>query len=163
MRIRDKIITAACLAPDGIEWTTLKIKQDGNETVAQGSLPFSAIETGEGMADVDAARLDGGLTDKLTGDLTVSIRTSELIMRTMELPATDPAEISSMVGFQIDKVSPFPLDQLAVSYEILRQTESGTLVLMVAARHDCIDAIGDTFSQKGIHIHSIDARVLGWL
>jgi hypothetical protein len=67
------------------------------------------------------------------------------------------------VDFQIDKVSPFPVDQLAVSHEILKQTENGALALMVAARRDCIDEIGDIFQQKGLHLHSMDARVLGWL
>jgi hypothetical protein len=110
-----------------------------------------------------AAQLPDDIGEQLTGDLTVAIRTSELLMRTMEFPTADPAEIASMVGFQIDKVSPFPLDQLAVSHEILRQTENGALVLMVAAKRDCIDNIGDIFKQKGLHIHSMDARVLGWL
>jgi len=36
-------------------------------------------------------------------------------------------------------------------------------VLMAAAKRAQIDAIGDTFERAGIHIHSIDARVLGWL
>ena len=68
-----------------------------------------------------------------------------------------------MVGFQIDKVSPFPIDQLAVSHEILKPTENGALVLIVAAKRDQIDEIGDIFQQKNLYIHSMDARVLGWL
>jgi len=164
MRIRDKIITAGCLTPDGIEWTSLNIKQEETELVEQGSLPLEHPEEGGAVAVVTcAAQLPDEIGEHLKGDLTVSIRTSELLMRTMEFPTADPAEISSMVDFQIDKVSPFPLDQLAVSHEILKQTEKGALVMMVAAKRDCIDEIGDIFQQKGLHIHSMDARVLGWL
>lgn len=162
MLIRDKIITAACLTRGGIEWTTRKKKPEGTETVEQGNLPFATVEEGVGTAMVSVL-LPDGIANKLKGDLTASIRTSELLMRTMEFPTADPAEIASMVGFQIDKISPFPLDEIAVSHEVLRTTENGALVLMVAAKRDCIDSIGDTFGEKNIHIHSIDARVLGWL
>ncbi len=81
----------------------------------------------------------------------------------MELPAVAENEIADMVGFQIDKISPFPIDQLTISHEILRQTEENSLVLMVAAKRSHIDAIGDMFQKKGVRIHSIDARVLGWM
>ena len=164
IRIRDKIITAGCLTRDGIEWTSLDIKQEETELVGQGSLPLVLPEDGSAAeAAMTAAQLPDEILERLTGDLIVSIRTSEMLMRTMAFPTADPAEIASMVGFQIDKVSPFPLDQLAVSHEILKQTEDGALVLMVAAKRECIDDIGDIFQQKGLYIHSMDARVLGWL
>ena len=162
-RMRDKIITAACLAPDAMEWTSLNIKQEETELVGHGSLPLERPEGEKFDAAMILAQLPDGVAEQLRGDLTVAVRTSELLIRSMEFPTADLAEISSMVGFQIDKVSPFPLDQLAVSHEILKQTENGTLVLIVAAKRDRIDDIGDLFQQKNLHIHSMDARVLGWL
>lgn len=163
MRIRDKIITAACLTPDGIEWTSLKVRQEGPEPHEQGQLPFVVSDEQEGGAAMATTDLPDEIREKLDGDITVSIRTAELLMRTMEFPTADPQEIASMVGFQIDKVSPFPLDQLAVAHEILRETEKGALVLMVASKREYIDSIGDMFKTRGIHIHSIDARILGWM
>jgi hypothetical protein len=159
MRIRDKIITAACLIPGGIEWTTLKVRQDETERVEQDAL-FDPDSEGSTSS---AYELDDTLSERLQGDLTVSIRTSELLMRSMEFPTTDREEIRGMVNFQIDKISPFPLDQLAISHEILHQTEQNSQILMVAIKRDRIDALGDLFLGKGLHIHSIDARILGWL
>ncbi|VGO15276.1 hypothetical protein PDESU_03858 [Pontiella desulfatans] len=162
MRIRDKIITAACRTPDGIEWTTLKIKQDGNELVEQRAhavaLPEENLEE-----SIAAIQLPEQLIEHLAGDVTAALRTSELLMRTMEFPTSDPSEIANMVGFQIDKVSPFPIDQLAIAHEILRDNGESADVLMAGAKRACIDAIGDTFEKKGVRIHSIDARILGWL
>lgn len=163
MRMRDKIITAACLTQEGMEWTSLNIKQDETEEVGHGFLSFEPPEGDAVEVAMAAVEIPAEIAEHLTGDLTASIRTSELLMRTMEFPTADPAEIASMAGFQIDKVSPFPLDQLAVSHEILKQRENGALVLMVAAKRECIDSIGEIFQQKGIHIHSMDSRVLGWL
>ncbi|MBT8045882.1 MAG: hypothetical protein KJN67_01830, partial [Pontiella sp.] len=168
MRIRDKIITAACRTADDIEWTSLKIKQDGTESIQQGRIPL--IVPDEGRTDeertddhLDRIELPAETGEHLKGDLTVALRTSALLMRTMELPTADPGEIAEMVSFQIDKMSPFPVDQLAMSHEILRTTETSAQVLMAAAKRESIDAIGDAFVQKGVRIHSIDARVLGWL
>ena len=162
MRIRDKIITATCRTEEGIEWTSLKIKQDGTESIQQDTQP--APKPDEQVNDALASiPLPDELIETLKGDITVALRTSELLMRTMEFPTVDHGEIADMVGFQVDKISPFPVDQLAIAHEILRQTEDSTHVLMAAAKRDCVDAIGDAFQNKGVHIHSIDARVLGWI
>lgn len=162
MRMRDKILTAACRTPDGIEWTTLKLKQDGNEPVKQDSLPLTLPEdqTDDQFGDLV---LPDNISEQIKGDVTVALRSSELLMRILTLPSADPAEISEMIGFQIDKISPFPLDQLAMTHEILSTEEDSSLVLMAAAKRERIDTIGDVFSEKGVRIHSIDARVLGWL
>jgi len=162
MKIRDKIITAVCRTMDGIEWTSWQIKPDGAERVQQDAVPvdFSGDTTEELIASIE---LPDNVTEHLTGDITVPLRTSELLMRVMELPAVEEDEITDMVGFQIDKISPFPSDQLAISHEVLRQTEETSLVLMAAAKRSCIDAIGDIFKEKGVRIHGIDARVLGWM
>ncbi len=162
MQMRDKIITTVCRTVDGIEWTSFQTKPDGAELVQQDSVPvaFSGETTEEVMASIE---LPENVTEHLDGDITVPLRTSELLMRVMEFPTVEEGEIRDMLGFQIDKISPFPVDQLAISHEVLQQTEETSLVLMAAAKRSCIDAIGDIFKEKGVRIHSIDARVLGWM
>ena len=162
MKMRDKIITAVCRTADGIEWTRWQIKPDGPETLQQDSavVAFSGDTPEELLASLE---LPENVTEYLQGDITVPLRTAGLLMRVMEFPAVEADEIADMVGFQIDKISPFPSDQLAISHEILRQTEESSLVLMAAAKRSHIDAIGDVFKEKGVRIHSIDARVLGWM
>ncbi|MEN7973423.1 MAG: PilN domain-containing protein [Verrucomicrobiota bacterium] len=162
MKMREKTITAVCRTLDGIEWTSWKVKPDETERVQQdvATADFSGDTTEEIISSIE---LPENVTDHLTGDITVSLRTSELLMRIMELPAVEESEITDMVGFQIDKISPFPQEQLAISHEVLQQNEETSLVLMVAAKRSCIDAIGDTFEEKGIRVHSIDARALGWV
>ncbi len=142
------MITAACRTKDGLEWTTIKVKQDGSEPPLQHRESVPLPET---------------LAEHLKGDITVALPTSELLMRTMEFPTTDPAEIADMVGFQVDKISPFPADQLDIAHEVLQLSDETATVLMTAAKRECIDAIGDEFLQHDVHIHSIDARILGWL
>ena len=162
MKMREKTITAVCRTVDGIEWTSWKTKPDGDELAQQdtASVDFSGDTAEELIASIE---LPENVTDRLAGDITVPLRTSELLMRIMEFPTVEKDEITDMVGFQIDKISPFPPEQLAISHEVLQQTEEASLVLMAAAKRSCIDAIGDTFKEKGVRVHGIDARVLGWM
>ncbi len=163
MRIRDKIITAICRTPEGIEWTTVKVGQDGVEPVRKESIPMAfSGETAEEL--IASIELPDGIAESIKGDISVPLRTADLLMRVMELPATQADEIADMAALQIDKISPFPTDQLAFSHEVLQQSsEDASLVLLATAKRSCIDQLGDTFKEKGIHIHSIDSRDMGWL
>ena len=163
MRIRDKIITAVCRTPEGIEWTTVKVGQDGVEPVQKESIPMAfSGETAEEL--IASIELPEGIAESIKGDISVPLRTADLLMRVMELPATQADEIADMAALQIDKISPFPADQLAFSHEVLQQpSEETSLVLLATAKRSCIDQLGDTFKEKGIHIHSIDSRDMGWL
>lgn len=161
--MRDRFITAVCRTATGIEWTTLKLsRQEAPERVGQESMdmPIAGDTAEEAMTSIE---LPEAIAEQLKGDIVIPLRSAELLMRTTDFPTAVDAEIADMVGFQIDKISPFPSDQLAVSHEILLQSEGSSLVLMAAARRSCIDAIGDAFDAKGVRVHSIDARVLGWL
>ncbi len=162
MRMREKIVTAVCRTVDGIEWTTVKVGQDGVEPVQKESLPmtFSGETAEELMASIE---LPEEISERIKGDISVPLRTADLLMRVMELPSTQADEIRDMTALQVDKISPFPADQIAFSHEILRQTDETSLVLLAAAKRCCIDAIGDAFKKKGVRIHSIDSRIQGWL
>jgi len=162
MPIRDKTITAACRTPEGIEWTSIKIKQDGPASLHQGAVPITL--SGDTVEQsLSSIELPDNVAEVMQGDMTVPLRASELLMRVVELPTSDETEIRDMVAFQIDKISPFPTDQMAMAHEVLQQNDGSALVLMAAAKRSCIDAIGDLFQEKGVHVHSIDARVMGWL
>ncbi|MDF7798920.1 hypothetical protein P4C99_05570 [Pontiellaceae bacterium B1224] len=159
--MRERTVTAACRTPDGIEWTTVKISQDGAEPVRHEQLPL--VIPDDASPD-DLAKLDlPDLSEVIKGQVTVALRSSELLMRTIQLPTVNPVEIADMISFQVDKISPFPIDQLAMSHETLQTSDDSARVLMAAAKRKQIDAIGDTFEAKGTRIQSIDARVLGWL
>ena len=68
MRKREKTITAACRTTDGIEWTTLKISQDGDELPVQGSLPIVFPEDLT-LENLKALELPEDLADHLNGEI----------------------------------------------------------------------------------------------
>ena len=80
--MQEKNITSVCRTPDGIEWTTWKVKSDGAERVQQDSaeIVLSGETTEEILASIE---LPEHVIEHLTGDITVPLRTSELLMRVM--------------------------------------------------------------------------------
>ena len=160
--MRDKIITAVCRTVEGIEWTSLKVGKDGKEQLEQKmiQLDFSDDIAEELTA---SAELPESFAEQIQGDVMVPLRTAELLMRVVDLPSTQDDEIADMALLQIDKISPFPSDQVAISHEVLKRFDDSSLVLLAAAKHECIDTIGDLFEEKGVRIHSIDSRLMGWM
>ena len=145
-----------------VEWAVLRKTRSETETLHEGSAPIP-----QGFFEQDAAPLFPAevLTDlrkNFRGIVTVSLPSSQLLMRVLELPSSDPDEINGMVELQMDQISPFPADQLTLSYELLEETENHSRVLAVAAPRNAVDALGDLFKTKEVYIRSLDAEILAW-
>lgn len=145
-----------------VEWAVLRKDRNGIEKIREGAHPIP-----EGFFDREDSPIFP--TDVLLhshkefrGIVTVSLPSSYLLMRVMELPSSDPEELRSMVELQMDRISPFSLDQLAISYEVLKQTEDHSRILAVAAQRRIIDQLGDLFKEQNIYIRSLDAEILAW-
>jgi Tfp pilus assembly protein PilN len=145
-----------------VEWTVLRKSGGGNEIVHHNSLPFpDDFFEQEAPPPVPAETL-ARLRAEMSGPITVALSSSKLLMRVLELPSTDPNEIKGMVELQMDQCSPFSIDQLCLSYELLYQTEDHSRVLAVAAPRKMVDELGDFFKDGHIHIRSLDAVILAW-
>jgi len=162
MRKREKHITALCRTPTGIEWTTVKVTPEGVEPVCHDTLPIDLSDEPPEQL-LESIRLPDDISEKIKGDISVPIRTADLLMRVISLPTTDPDELVAMLDLQVDKISPFPADQMAYSYEILKTNAENTLLLLAMSQRTKIDQLGEIFKEKGVFIHSIDSRDMGWL
>jgi len=145
-----------------VEWAVLRKTRGETETLREGSAPIP-----QGFFEQDEAPLFPSevLTDirkSFRGVVTVALPSSKLLMRVLELPSTDPKEIKGMVELQMDQISPFPADQLTVSYELLQETENHSRVLAVAAPRNWVDELGDLFKTENVYIRSLDAEILAW-
>lgn len=145
-----------------VEWAVLRKNREGTEKIREGSRPIP-----DGFFEQDDAPLfpaDVLEQDRknFSGIVTVSLPSSRLLMRVMELPSVDPVELEGMVALQADQIFPFPADQLTLSYEVLKQTGEHSRVLIVAAPRKVVDELGDLFKKQGVYIRSLDAEVLAW-
>ncbi len=65
----------------------------------------------------------------------VSIPHQLVVIRNLELPSTNPAEIKEMVELQIGKQTPFTKDEIIYDYEILNTNAEGYSRIMLAIVH----------------------------
>jgi len=145
-----------------VEWAVLRKNRQGTEKLREGSLPVPEGFFQQENAPLFPAEVLADIRKNFRGIVTVSLPSSQLLMRMLELPSTNPEELRGMVELQMDQISPFPVDQLTVSYEVLQQTENHSRVLAVAAQRKTVDALGDLFKAQNVYIRSLDAEVLAW-
>ena len=144
------IITGLVSGASSVEWVSIQKSKGG----------FSKIAEGEVALDGEAA---SGEFHNIKGDVTACISSDQALIRVVELPGVDDDELRSMVELQVDKFSPFPIESVVFSHEVLQKREGNCLVLVVAVKADVIEAMGKKLSGVGIETERIDIDAMGWL
>lgn len=95
--------------------------------------------------------------------IALSLPLSRLLTRNLRLPVDIKEELSNAVELQMDKLSPFPDEELAVGYEVLSENENELSVLAAAAPEAVYGEIGAALESAGLQVTRTDATVMGWL
>ena len=155
-----KVITGAVLQQGTLIWTTLRRGKSGWEIAHQDSKPLSAEATGpDAPAFTEALR---AWAAHHRGRISFGMPADRALLRILDLPTTDVAEMQSMVELQVDKFSPFPVEQMAISFEVLTQFTSASRVLIAAIHRDLVNAVGEAFRGTGLWPERLDVDVMGW-
>lgn len=153
-------ITGAVLRAGVLAWTTLKETKGAWVRAESREETWTLPEEGEAEAAQHSAVKR--LAHRLHGDLCLAVPAHKALVRVTDLPSVDPDEIAGMVELQVDKFSPFPIEQMAVSYETLSQTETSSRVLIAAVQREVVEGAGASFVKAGRVPHRIDLDVMGW-
>ena len=166
------LITAVLLEEQALEWTTLRRGKGRPQVIDAGRVELSAApgpapEASEGTPpplppEATRAGAIKAACAGLKGDVTLGLPSSQLLLRVVDLPEVSPAELGSMVDLQVDKLSPFPVETMVVSHEVLARKDGTCQVLIAAVRTNVVDAMGDLLTPAGIAASRVDATVLGW-
>jgi Tfp pilus assembly protein PilN len=144
--------------------------------VEGGAIEYAGIRAGRlvvsGAAAIPAGK-DGAVARQETAaffreklararaPLTVGLTSRDVLMRVVSLPTDDKREIDGMVLLQADKVSPFPIETVVVSHEVVGRTDNAFRVLIAVAREEVVDAAGDLAALSGNRVQRVDAAALG--
>jgi len=101
------------------------------------------------------------LSGHRAGVVTLALPASQVVIRILQLPVSDPQELAGAVALQVDKLSPFPVEQIVYSHEVLAQTEAQTTVLIALAQRSSVGNWGNVFRQAGAEIARVDCGALG--
>jgi Tfp pilus assembly protein PilN len=157
------LITGIFFRGRHVEWTSIRDKKKGDCEIADHREVMLELE--EAQPDYSAPETATAVKkacSHIKGQVCVSVPTEHALLRIVELPSVDDDELAGMVELQVDRFSPFPLEHMAVSYEILEQRESVTRVLIAGVRRDVVEAIGAAFGGAGLLPHWMDIEILGW-
>lgn len=153
-----EMATGVVVASEVVEWSALRRGKGGAESVSEGRL--DRVVAGD-VDPEDAEPEQTAEIEALKAPVVLALPSSQLLVRVLELPPVDGAEIAGVVELQVDKFSPFPLDQMVVSHEVLARDETTCIVLVAAAKATVVDAAGAYLEQHGLRISRVDAALLG--
>ncbi len=164
-------ITGLIVRDDIMEWmSALKIKGRLNVTTSgKVSLAVSGKDVeAEGAAGGESNDIAAGIKSACKGikggNVTICLDSSQLLLRVLSLPMVeDDVERAGMVELQVDKFSPFPVDNMVVSHEVLDTDDDFTRVLIAAVKKDIIISLGEKLSSAGVHPLHVDIIPLVWL
>jgi hypothetical protein len=139
-------ITGICHTETSVEWTRLSILQ--NEQVAEATQSQPMAENGA---------FPESLKTQIKGRLVSGLPANTLLQHIITLPSTDPDEIAGMVELQIDKIAPYPVQQMVVSHEILHQTDTHSRILVAAVLRETVKKMGEAFKAAGLSLLSLDS------
>ncbi len=145
-----------------LEWTTLGFGKNGVEVLASQKVQMEGLLAGALADPLPRAEAIRRQCPGLTGVVTIGLAPSQMLMRVVELPTNDPAEMADMVKLQVDQFSPFPEDRLAVSCEVLNVTKTSCRVLIAAVPKEQVELLGALFRPVGLTIRRIDAEIMAW-
>ena len=152
-------ITSVVLHGERVEWTRFDWQKTAFERADQ-----RAVEGGPPADATPAERAEWLKTQlgPVKGLLTAVLHTDRVLLRVVELPSTDPAELAGMAELQVDKFSPFPVEHMAVSHEILSVSGDSARVLIAACKREEVESLGTLFAGLGRPPDRVDIVATGW-
>jgi hypothetical protein len=145
----DDLITAVVLRRGALSWTTLQRKKNRLDVVEHKTATFAWPA---GVTDWQAPEITERLKPlcaQIKGRIAISLPTESALLRVVRLPTVEVDEIRDMAALQVDKFSPFPMDQMAVSQEILHQQEGASRVVVATAPLDAVARWGGVLQAAG--------------
>ncbi len=147
------LATGVVVTSEAVAWATLRNAKGGGECVAEGRV--------ERVAEGEEPSVEINQLADIKPPVILALPPTQLLLRVLEFPAVDDAELADMVELQVDKYSPFPVDQMVVAHEVLSRDEQTCVVLVAAAKETAIDEAADVLKEQGLRIARVDVALLG--
>jgi hypothetical protein len=84
-----------------------------------------------------------------TDDLVLGLPLTAVLAQRFHLPTGDPAEFQEMIRIQVEKALPFSPDEVTTDFEVIEQSESGSVVSAVAVRNEQLAEIAEPLLKRG--------------
>lgn len=163
-----KALTTLAVRARSLEWISRHKSGDKQSPASACSAVFDPGENQRTLLSGFQAERDRLAADirnqcgHLPAPVCIGIPASWVLLRIADLPSGTPDELASMAELQVDKFSPFPVDESAISYELLAEHEGRSRLLLSAIRTDTLNQLADGLKAAGITPKWVDLNLLGW-
>lgn len=158
----EDLITALVVRRGALSWTTLQRKKNRLDVAEQKTVAF---EWPVGVTDLYAPEVIERIRPicaQIKGRVSLALPTDQVLMRVARFPTLDAGEIRDMAALQVDKFSPFPVDQMTVGQEILSQSEGVSRVVIGTVTTESVSKLGGALQAAGLFPREVDIEALGW-
>jgi len=82
-------------------------------------------------------------------EFVLGLPVSAVLAQRFRLPSVDPAEFPEMIRLQIEKLLPFPADEVTSDFELIEQNESESVVSAIAIRNEQLAEMASPLLDRG--------------
>src|SRR5215469_2001968 len=82
-------------------------------------------------------------------EFVLGLPVSAVIAQRFRLPSVDPAEFPEMIRLQIEKLLPFPADEVTSDFELIAQNETESVVSAIAIRNEQLADVASPLLDRG--------------
>lgn len=162
-----KWITGITVRGPLVQWSSIPSHPVPNPHVVAKSFELDLGESPGFLEAIqtDSSRFYPALRKNLgtpQGLTVLGIPASWILTRIIQIPTAPAEEMRSMIELQVDKWSPFPIENVVIAWELLKEQEGQSRVIVSIIRQETVEAIGQLFRGAGIAINRIDINSLGW-
>ncbi len=131
--------------------------------VASGVWPLAAADAAAPDApDPWIAALAAAADAMGSRTVSLALPTSQLLVKILALPAVAADDLHSIVQLQMDKISPFPGEELTVGCETLATRGTTLQVLGAALPRAILETWDRRVQAAGIKVLRLDSALAGW-
>jgi len=94
-------------------------------------------------------------------EIALGIPKSWAVIKTVELPISTLENISQVITYELDRLTPFNPEEAFYDFKIINQEAEKLTLLLVAARADRIDPYLTALLEKGLKVSRITVNLLG--
>lgn len=148
----------------GSEVHAVQVKTKGTQRVIEKSVsvPFAVDQNVEWQVKATQA-LQNALTGfNLKDHVVTTVPSSQVVIKRMRVPFTDPEKIAQIIGFEVEPLLPFPLSEALVDC-IITQTldaEKSAELFIVAVQKERIEKIKSVFAAAQIPLTGISVDII---
>ncbi|MEW6569618.1 MAG: PilN domain-containing protein [Nitrospirota bacterium] len=93
--------------------------------------------------------------DATKAEVSVSIPKAWAVIKTVEFPIAVKENLSDVISFELDRITPFTPEEALYDYKILREDKDKIEILIVAAKAEFVKPYLDSLKDHGINVNRV--------